>query len=45
MDFQVDFGQLFVQGPRPLQQSFTCISGQECEIDMTGGADKARIPF
>eukprot|EP00438_Fugacium_kawagutii_P036304 Skav212388 [mRNA] locus=scaffold673:2824:7938:- [translate_table: standard] len=35
-EFQVDFGQLSVQGPRPLQQSFTCISGRTCNFDMTG---------
>eukprot|EP00438_Fugacium_kawagutii_P024897 Skav220464 [mRNA] locus=scaffold3371:108233:113720:- [translate_table: standard] len=35
-EFQVDFGQLYVQGPRPLQQSFTCISGRTCNFDMTG---------
>ena len=34
-EFQVDFGRLFVQGPRPLQQSFTCISGQTCNFDFT----------
>ena len=34
-EFQVDFGRLFVQGPRPLKQSFTCISGQTCNFDMT----------
>ena len=45
MDFQVDFGRLFVQGPRPLQQSFTCISGQECEIDMTGGGRQSQDSF
>eukprot|EP00438_Fugacium_kawagutii_P036306 Skav212390 [mRNA] locus=scaffold673:38668:46774:- [translate_table: standard] len=35
-EFQVDFGQLSVQGPRPLQQSFTCISGRTCNFDMIG---------
>ena len=45
VDFQVDFGKLFVQGPRPLQQSFTCISGQECNIGMTGEGRESKESF
>ena len=36
-DFRVDVGRLYVQGPAPLQQRYTCISGRACNLDGVGG--------
>ena len=35
---QVDIGALFVLGPSPLSQSWTCISGQTCRLHGVSGA-------
>ena len=36
-DFLVDFGELHLLGPSPLQQSHTCISGHPCLLDNLAG--------
>ena len=36
-DFRVDFGQLYLRGPVPLQQHRTCISGHRCMVERFEG--------
>ena len=42
-DFVVDAGELFVIGPRPLQQHRTCVSGQGCALHNI--ASQEFVPF
>ena len=35
-DFQLDLGALIIRGPAPFGQSFTCVAGQRCNLDIVG---------
>ena len=43
-DFQVDFGQLYLRGPVPLEQHRTCISGHHCEVEKFQGLGMEHLP-
>ena len=42
-DFRVDFGQLYLRGPVPLQQHRTCISGHRCMVERFEGLEMENL--